>query len=89
MQNISVVTVWWEMRCTSDLCETHREQNTHTLTHKTEERAGDNTRTRCNPLVCADVLCAKHEFRTLARFLDPSVTCNKESDSLPEPAFAY
>ena len=42
--------------------------------------------TRCNPLVCADVLCAEHDFRTrTTRSLDRRSTRNDESDGLLEP----
>ena len=64
-----------------------------TLPRKTEERAGDNTHQEQSKLVCADALSAKHEFRTLARFLDSDPRAshkrNKESDSLFEPTLCF
>ena len=54
----------------------------HTAPQDQRTRWGQHTH-HVQSLVCADVLCVKHEFRTLARFLDPSATDNKECDSLP------
>ena len=49
----------------------------------------ETTHTRCDPLVSTDILCVKHEFRTLVRFLDPRATRNKESDSLLERMLVF
>jgi hypothetical protein len=82
-------TGWWAIQCTSNLCEIHHEQNTPTLHSKTEERALGTTHTKCNPLVCTDDLCVKHEFGPFALFLDPHATRSNVSDRLVQLTLAF
>jgi hypothetical protein len=86
MQNIPVVDN--AMYCTSNLCETHREQNTHPHCPARRKNAIGTTHTKIH--LSAPTSSARNtSFGPIPRFLDPRATRNKESDSLLEPTLAF